>query len=409
MPPASPHLPPPSRPHPESLTIGALLTVLVALGQISISLYVPSMPSLVAELGTSAERVSLTLSLFLAGFAMAQLVYGPLSDRFGRRPVLLCGIVLYLVASLICAMATTIETLIAARVVQGMGACVGPVLGRAIVRDVYGRERAAQVFAYIGLAFAISPAVTPIIGGYMQIWFGWRANFYLLTALGILVLWAVWLLLSETNRQPDPGALCPTVMARNYVRMLGTPEYVGYMLSIVFVFAGLMAYVVVAPFVFIDTIGLTPDQFGLVNMFNVVGFFAGTLAAGRLTLRVGIERMVGIGIVLCFLGGAAMAGTALAGPPGIAAIVWPLLVFTAGMGIVFPNAMAGAMGPFPRATGTASALLGFFQMGFAATVSALAGWVSHETHLFMGLIITGASAVGLVGFTVLVGWRRLAA
>lgn len=390
MPPAPTSAPPPSRPHPESLAIGALLTVLVA------------------EMGTSAERVSLTLSYFLAGFAMAQLVYGPLSDRFGRRPVLLGGIVLYLAASLVCALAGTIEALIVARVAQGMGACAGPVLGRAIVRDVYGRERAAQVLAYIGLAFAISPAVTPIIGGYVQVWLGWRANFYLLTALAALVFWAVWLLLGETNRRPDPGALRPSGMARNYVKMLGTPEYVGYMLSLTFVFAGLMTYVAVAPFVFIGTIGLTPDVFGLVNVFNVVGFIIGTVAAGRLTPGIGLARMVGAGIVLCLLGGAAMAGTALAGHVSVAAIVLPLTVFTAGMGMVFPNAMAGAMGPFPRAAGAASALLGFFQMAAAAAVSALAGWLPHATHLSMGLIITGAAAVALVGFSVLVGWRRLA-
>ena len=197
-------------------------------------------------------------------------------------------------------------------------------------------------------------------------------------------------------------------MARNYLHMLSNPEYVGYMVSVAFVFAGLMAYVAVSPFVFIDTIGLTPDEFGVVSMLNVAGFFIGTLAAGRLTPRVGLERMVGAGIVLCLLGGGAMAGTALAGQVSVAAIIWPLLVFTAGIGMVFPNAMAGAMGPFPRATGAASALLGCFQMGLAAAVSAVAGWLPHETHLSMGLIITGASAVALVGFTVLVGWRRLA-
>ena len=397
-----------SRPHPESLAIGALLTVLVALGQISISLYVPSMPSLVAEMGTSAEKVSLTLSVFFVGFAITQLVYGPLSDRFGRRPVLLGGVVFYLAASLVCALATTIEALIAARVVQGMGACAGPVLGRAIVRDVYGRERAAQVLAYIAVAFAISPALTPIIGGYVQVWLGWRANFFLLTVVAVLVPWAVWLLLDETNRQPDPGALHPTAMVRNYVMMLSTPEYVGYLLSVAFIFSGLMTYVVVSPFVFIDTIGLTPDVFGLVNVFNVVGFLIGTLAAGRLTLKVGLERMVGAGIVLCLLGGTAMAGTALADQVSAAAIIWPLTVFTAGMGMVLPNAMAGALGRFPRAAGAASALLGFFQMGLAAAVSALAGWLPHNTHLSMGLIITGASALALVAYSVFVGWRRLA-
>ena len=176
-----------SKPHPESLSVGALLTALVALGQISTSIYIPSLPFLVDALDTTAEDVNLTLSVFLFGFAICQLVYGPLSDRFGRRPVLVAGVGLYVAASFACVFATSIETLIAGRFVQGMTACSGPVLGRAIVRDIYGPTRSAKVMAYIGVALAISPAVAPIIGGYLQVWFGWRANFVLLGVVGVWI------------------------------------------------------------------------------------------------------------------------------------------------------------------------------------------------------------------------------
>ena len=269
------------RPHPESLVVGAVLTVLVALGQISTSVYIPSMPSLVTALDTDAERVNLTFSVFLAGFAVSQLVYGPMSDLYGRRRVLLGGLALFFVASLACAAATSIGALIAARFVQAVGACAGPVLGRAIVHDVYGRDRAAKALAYIGVALAISPAITPVIGGYLQVSFGWRASFLFLAVVALGVLSAVWLLLVETSPKPVP--MRPRDMARTYVTLLGDPVFVGYAASIAFVFAGLMTYAALGPFVFIDLLGLTPDVFGLLSVFHTVGFLAGTLSAGRLT------------------------------------------------------------------------------------------------------------------------------
>ncbi len=386
------------KPDPKSLTVGALLTGLVALGQISTSTYIPSLPFLVEALDTDAGRVNLTLSLFLAGFAISQLIYGPLSDRYGRRPILIGGLVLYLAASLYCAYAGTIEELIMGRIAQGVGACSGAVLGRAIVRDVYGPDRAAKALAYIGVAFALSPAVTPIIGGYLQVWFGWRANFFFFTAVAVVVLALTWIMLDETNEDPDPGAINVAAMVRTYAMLLGSPVYVGYMLSLSLIFAGLMAYTAAAPFLFIDVLGMSADGFGLLSVINVLGFLAGTLAAGRLTLRLGTQRMAFQGILISLAGAAAMAAAAVAGHISIAAIIAPMTVFLAGMGIVMPNAMAGAMAPFPRNAGAASALMGFFQMLVAALASALAGWMPKSTQLPMALLMLVMAALALVGF-----------
>lgn len=394
------------KPDPESLAIGALLTVLVALGQISTSIYIPSLPSLVEAFHTVPARVNLTLSVFLVGFAVAQLIYGPLSDRFGRRPVLLAGISLYFAASVASAFAGSIEALIAGRFAQALGACAGPVLGRAIIRDVYGSDRSARVMAYIGVAFAISPALTPILGGYLQVWFGWRANFIFLAVLAASVYGAVWVFLEETNPpRPDREASGLVSLIGTFAVFLSSPVFMGYAGAVSFVFAGMIVYTALAPFVFIEGFGLTPDAFGLLFVFIVLGFLAGTLSAGRLTMRLGIERMVLAGIVLALLGGGTMVALALAGLNGSPAVIAPMMVFLAGMGIVLPNGMAGAMAPFPRAAGAASALMGFTQMAVAAGASLIAGRLPYQTQLAMAILIFALSLVALVLFVPLV-WRN---
>lgn len=396
-----------ARPHPESLAVGALLTALVALGQISTAIYMPSLPSLVATLNTDAAAAGRTLSFFLFGFGVCQLVYGPLSDRFGRRPVLLVGVALYLVASIACAFAPTIEALIAGRFLQGMSASAGPVLGRAIVRDVYGPVRAAKALAYIGVALAISPAVAPVIGGYLQAWFGWRAAFWFLSAVGVVLFTAIALFLQETHHDRDPRALNVRRLAGAYRALLISRAYWGHALAVAFVFAGLMAFTAGAPFVFISVLGLSPEHFGMLSVFNVCGFLAGSLAAGRWTLRIGSDRLLLVGVSLCLLGGAAMAAIAIAGAIGIAAIIAPMTVFTAGMGIVLANGIAGAMAPFPRTAGTASALLGFVQMVVAGLASQAVGAFQQTSQLPMAGIIAGCALVAFVVFIAL-AWRRRA-
>lgn len=390
---------PRSRPDPATLAVGALLTAMIAMGQISTAIYVPSMPSLVDALATTPERVSLTMTVFLAGFAVSQLAFGPLSDRFGRRPVLFAGLFIFIAASMACAAADSIGVLLTGRFFQSMGACAGAVVGRAVVRDVYGRERAARALAYIGVAFSVSPAVSPIIGGYLQAWFGWRSSFAFLTIVGLAIAIATWLLLRETNRHPDPHALHPTGMARNFATLVKSPVFVGNMLAIAFAFAGLMAFVTASPFLLIDGLGLSPAQYGLLTALPTVGTLAGNLSAGMLTLRLGVERMVLAGTLLALTGGALIAAAGLTGHFGVASILVPMAVFLVGWGVVMPNAMAGAMAPYPRMAGAASALLGFVQMAAGALASLITGWLPHVTsQVPLGLVMTAVGAAGLVGF-----------
>lgn len=393
-----------TKPHPESLTVGAVLTVLIALGQISTSIYVPSMPSLVTVYETTPERVNLTLSVYLAGFALSQLIYGPLSDRYGRRRVLMSGLALYFLASLACVMATSIEALVVGRFVQALGACAGPVLGRAIVRDVYGRERAAKAMSYIGVAFAISPGVTPMIGGYLQVWFGWQASFWFLTGVAVAITGAVALLLEETNPGGGRGVR-PRDLMRTYRILLADRVFLGYALAVGFIFAGLMTYTALSPFVFIRLLGIAPHHYGLLAGINVVGFLAGSLAAGRLTTRLGTSHMVFVGTLFGFVGGASMVVLALLGRFDVYVILGPMALFLAGMGITFPNGMAGAMAPYPRAAGAASALVGFLQMAVAGAVSGAAGLLPLTSQMPMALVISGAGAAAFLSFTAL-AWRR---
>ncbi|MBC8158384.1 MAG: multidrug effflux MFS transporter [Alphaproteobacteria bacterium] len=392
----------PRKPHPESLAIGALITAMIALGQISISVYVPSMPSMVEAFDTTAERVTLTFTVFLAGFAISQLIFGPLSDRYGRRPVLLMGFVVYFVGSLACVFAGSIEALIAGRLLQSVGACSGAVLGRAIVRDVYGPARAAKALAYIGIAFSLSPAISPIIGGYLQVWFGWRSVFAFLTGVSVILVVLAWSLLEETNRDPDPHALHLGGMARNFATIMRNPVFIGHMVAMSLVFAGLMSFVALAPFLIIDTLGLKPHHFGLVAALSSIGTLGGNLSAGYFTLKVGIERMVLIGILLALAGSGLMAISGLAGYFNVVLLSLSINIFLWGMGIVFPNAMAGALAPFGRMAGTASALMGFVQMAAGAGAAQLAGFLPHHSQWPLGLMMAGMTAVALIVFLVLV-------
>ena len=361
---------PPASP---SFGLAALLTTLVALGPLSTDLYLPSLPTLVEVFATDAAWVQLTLSVFLAGFAVAQLAYGALSDRYGRRPVMLGGLALYLLASIACLFATSIEMLIGARFLQAVGACAGPVLGRAIVRDVWGPADAVRVLAYVSGAMAVAPLVGPTLGGFLTVLFGWQANFAVLVLFSALQVSAVWLWLGESNTHPDPAATRPGRILGNFGILLADRNYVGYLLCLAFSYSALFAFISGSAFVLIGRFGLRPEVYGLCFGLVVAGYIAGTMISGRLVSRYGGDRLLLVGGWVGALAGLAMWGLDLAGVRTLTAILAPMVGATVAVGMVMPNAVGRALAPYPRMAGAASALMGFAQMGIAATVGVLVG------------------------------------
>jgi DHA1 family bicyclomycin/chloramphenicol resistance-like MFS transporter len=388
---------------PTHAAVTALLTALVALGPISTDLYLPSLPALTAYFGVGEAAGQLTLSAFLLGLAGGQIIYGPLSDRYGRRPVLLFGIGLYAAASVACVFAPSIELLVIARFCQACGACVGPVLGRAVVRDVYGREGAARILSYLSAAIALAPAIGPIIGGFVETWFGWRANFVVLALYGATALALTFTMLQETNTHCETGQFSPGRIFTGYLSFLGERTYFGYVFTCALSYCGIFAFISASSFILVDAAGLSPGLYGFCFAAVVVGYIAGTLTSGRLSAKLGINRLIAIGSVVGFTGAALVLMLALMNPsrtgiPAAIAVVGPMMLFLAGVGLTMPNAIAGAIGPFPRAAGAASALLGFLQMAMAAVVGALVGHFHNGTAIPMGVALVAVTLGIFVSF-----------
>lgn len=387
--------------HPESVFITALLTALFALGQLSNSLYIPSMPALAEEFATGPRAVALTLTAFLAGFAIAQPLYGPLSDRYGRRPLLLAGLLIYLAASVACARAGTIEHLILARAVQGLGACAAVVMARAIIRDIYEGERMARMLAYISVAMAVSPAFAPFVGGYLHVLFGWRANFVLLGAVGVVLIVASRVFLAETAPRAAHGTGPRPGLFDGFATLLGDRAYLGHVLTLTLTFAGMMGYLAGSPFLFITKLGVRPDTYGILSVIGVTGYAAGAVAGGMLAGRVAAARLIAAGLAVAVAGGALMIVLALAAPMSIASILGPMVVFSAGMGLILPQCVAGAMAPHAKIAGSASALLGFVQMSGAAGATVVAGSIALDSALPLALLITGAALAAALAHALL--------
>ncbi len=393
----------------DSPLVVVLLTACIAFQAISTDLYLPSLPSIGADLGASAASVQLTLSSFLAGMAGGMLFYGPLSDRFGRRPVLIAGVSLYVAATVVCLISPQIEPLIAARFVQGLGACAGPVLGRAVIRDVFGAERAARALSYMSMAMSLAPAIGPILGGYLEVAFGWRAAFAVLLAFSGLCLAGVIFLLPETNLHKLPQATRIGPLLRNYRRLLGHRAYCGYVLCASFGYSGIFIFISGSSFVLIDGLGLSPDVYGYCFGAVVFGYMSGAFASARLNKRYGLDRLIAIGITIGIAAGLMAAGFAFAGLYRVAAIVGPFALFLAGCGMILPNSIAGSLAHFPRIAGTASALLGFAQMLIASGVGFTVGLLQDGTPRAMGALLLGVGLAGGLSYLLLVRGGRLSA
>lgn len=389
-----------------SVGLAVLLTTLVALGPLSTDLYLPSLPTLARVFASDVASVQLTLSVFLAGFACGQIVYGPLSDRYGRRPVLLGGLLMFCVGTLGCVFAHSIDRLILARFVQALGACAGPVIGRAVVRDLWGASESARVIAYMGGAMAIGPLLGPTLGGFLTVLFGWQSNFVLLLLVAVVQLAVVARVLGESNVHRDPEATTPARMLANFRRLLADRSYLGYLLTFSFSYSALFAFISASSFVLAGRHGLSPEVYGMCFGIVVAGYLIGSVASGRLVRRLGSDGLLARGACLGAVAGVSMAVLEFSGVHGVAAILAPMFFCTVATGLVMPNAIARALAPYPAMAGSASALMGFVQMTLAAGVGVAVGHALAAGAQALAVAVALCSVLALLSYLALIRVRR---
>lgn len=358
---------------PDTLTLTALLALLTAVGPVSTDMYLSSLPDIGRQLNASPAQVQLTLSVFLIGFAVGQIVYGPVSDRYGRRPVLIVALLIYASACLICTFARNIEMLIAARGLQALGGAGGVVLARAVVRDLYSGARAGRELSLMGAIMALAPVVAPPIGGLLQTAFGWRANFFVALAVGLGSAALVWWVLPETLRHRAPEPVSPASMLRVYRAISRHRGFLAHLGMLAASYAGLFAWISGSPFVLQDLYGVSPFGFGIAFSLACLGFMLGASLATRLVVRIGLGRTMGFGALALASGGLTMTAALALGIASVPLLVLSTAIYLFGIGLVLPQAMAGALTPFPDHAGAASSLMGFVQQVCAAVIGTIVG------------------------------------
>lgn len=385
-----------------TLALMALLAGITALAPLSLQIFLPALPAIQTSFGSTTGVVTLTLSLSILANAVANLAYGPMSDHFGRRPVLLVGLAAFIAGSLACALAPSIEFLIGARIVQSIGGAAGMVLARAIVRDLYGRERSASVIAYLTMTMVVAPMLAPTIGAILLDVASWRAIFYLVTGVGVALFWPIVVRLAETR---PPAARRMGGLLSGAGVLLRSPAFLAYALQSTFGISIFFSFLAGAPYFMMHVLGRSATEYGLWFILVSAAFMAGNLVAGRFSPRIGLDRMVLIGSVLG-VGGASLAfALLLAGFWMPIALFGPIMAVALGNGFAVPNAQAGAVSVEPLLAGTASGIAGCSQMFFAALVSQAVGMLQDGTPYPMAAFMAGCAVLSLLGFVLP---RRLA-
>jgi DHA1 family bicyclomycin/chloramphenicol resistance-like MFS transporter len=390
---------------PGTLALTTLLAMLSALGPLSMDMYLPSLPDIAHVLQAPTARVQLTVSSYLIGFAVGQVIYGPVSDRHGRRPVLLAAVALYLISTLVCAATPSVTPLIGARFLQGIGGSGSIVLARAVVRDLYSGVQAARELSLMGSISAFAPIVAPMIGGVLQTAFGWRASFIAMAAFAVVALVVAGRLLPETLRQRACQPISLSSVVGGYGAVLRHRGFLVYLGILTISYAGLFAWISGASVVLQGIYGLSAVAFGFTFALGAAGYMLGATVATRLVLRLGLDRTMGLGVMVLAAGGLALAAVVAAGIPGVW-LVAAMAIYLAGLGLSMPQAMAGALTPFPDRAGTAASLMGLVQQTVAAVVAAIVGdYLGRSAWPVAGVVVAmGCLTLLLWAFT-----RRLRA
>jgi DHA1 family bicyclomycin/chloramphenicol resistance-like MFS transporter len=388
------------------------LTITCSLGQVASTIYVPSVPAIAGALETSVSRVQLTFVAYLAAFAVSMLLLGPLSDRRGRRRTMILGISLSALGSIACAASPTIELLIGARILQGVGLSAGMVVGRASIRDLYGEDGAAQIIAGLSIVLTLFQAFAPIPGGYLQAWIGWRANFAAVAILAVAALALVLRYVPESSRRegpsrPEAAVLLARTMLAGYRSLIQTRRFVAYALTAAGAHAGSHIFAAGAPAVLIIGLGIPPQDYGYYASLPPIGFLVGSFLSNRLTQRLGVDNLIAIGSAVMIPAGFAMVAFAALRFGSPYAIVGPMILLCCGSGLITPNAVAGSLGVKVGIVGSASGLASFIQMIGAAGATAALSLGGTGNPLVLAVVIASAGLFSVTAFGSLAQLARL--
>lgn len=380
----------------EKIIIVSILLLASSLSVMSTDLYTPSMPHLPELLDTTADMIQLTLALNVLAFGAAQLILGPASDRYGRRPVFLVGIGLFALFSLGCALANTVEQLITARILQGAAASVEAVLVLAIFTDIFEEKQRIKAIALYGVVFALAPGVAPIIGGYVHVWFGWRANFQIVSVLGVLVSILALFYLHETGRA-DKNAILPRQLLCNYIKLLGARTFMVCSVMMALNLGILFTFITEAPFLLIDLFGVPTEQFGLYQLLIVATYAVGSLIASNLVRWISPQRLLNYSLLMGTIGVTILVVQEFLFQSTLINFisVFAFLMFAlAPLWAIIP---AMAMSAAPTGSGTASAMFGALEMTGAGGAGLLVSILHDGTSrpmitvimiMFIGLLVT---------------------
>ena len=381
--------------------LAMILGALTAMGPLAIDMYLPALPAIARDLETSAASVQVSLAVYFIGIAAGQAFYGPLSDRWGRKPALYFGLVVFVLSSIGCAMAADVSTLIVLRFLQALGGCAPLVIPRAVVRDHFDQRGSVRMLSVLILVMGLAPILAPLIGGQLLVNFGWRSVFWVLAAYGVVWLTIVIFFLPESlpvgrRRRQRLGEVLTV-----YGRLLADRTFLGYVLSGGLIFSGLLAYIAGSPFVFIELFGVPPERYGLFFGTNAIGIIAASQVNRWLANRYDARRIVTWVLPVAMTAGLVLLADAYTGFGGFAGILLPLWFFIACHGFVMPNTTALAMAPHGSVAGSASALLGTLQFVLGATAGTLVGVFSNGTAVPLAAVIAGCGAAAFAVYQTL--------
>ncbi len=379
-----------------------ILTLLVAFGAVSTDLYLAGLPAIVQEFNSTPAQGQLSVSIFMLGFGFGQLCYGPFSDYYGRLPLLKIGLTFYVLTSLLCWLAGSMEMLLVARLLQGVAAASGPVVARAIVVDIYQRDDAIRVMGYLASAMAIVPAIAPIIGSVLLYWFSWHSHFIALALFASVGLLGVLLVLEETS--PTKGQNKPRIssIVTQIPRYLRRRQFVGYLLMGSSLFGGMFGYISNSSFVVINVIGVAAAQFGFVFAVSVVGYMTGAFSGARLLARLGQRGCVSFGLALALLSACVLLGYTLLAAQTTLLFILPLTVYFFAAGILLPNCQATALTLYAGSAGGASSVYGFVSVMIGAGSGALVGRLYTATAVPVAVGVFAGALIAVLAFTLLV-------